>query len=141
MANRKDAQALVLVGALSVLVAGAGLYLGFHSTRHPKSSGAPLPVTPEHGPILYEMRSVRSDPDRVRLEWKDVPDATGYRITIMNAQDDSLFTSPTLSTTSWTIPQEMRGRLKRQTVYHWRLTVSLPSGRQVASDAASFATQ
>jgi hypothetical protein len=141
MANRKDALALVFVGALSVLVAGAGLYLGFHSTHRPTGPAEPMPVVPEHGPILYEMRSVRSDPDRVRLEWKDVTGATGYRITIMSAEDDSLFTSLALSTTSWTIPPNLRGRLKKQTVYHWRLTVLLPSGRQQSSAAASFATQ
>jgi len=141
MANRKDAQALVLVGALSVLVAGAGLYLGFHATHHATGRAEPMPVVPEHGPILYDMRSVRSDPDRVRLEWKDVPDARGYRVTILSAEDDSLFASSTLSTTSWTIPPSLRGHLKPQTVYHWRLTVLLPSGREARSEAASFATQ
>ena len=140
MANRKDAQALMVVGVLSVLVAGGGLYLGFHSSRRHQPAPV-LPVVPEHGPILYDMRSIRSEPDRVRLEWRDVDGANGYRITLMSAEDESLFTSPALSTNSWTIPPETRQLLKPQTVYHWRLTVLYPEDPPAVSEAASFATQ
>ena len=45
MANRKDAQAILVVGALSLVVAGAGLYLGFHSKRH-QQYAPPVPTTP-----------------------------------------------------------------------------------------------
>ncbi len=140
MANRKDAQALVVVGLLSVIVAGGGLYLGFHSTRRP-TPPPPLPVVPEHGPILYEMRSIRSEPDRVRLEWRNVDGASGYLVTLMSAEDESLLTSPTLPTNAWTIPPETSGLLKPQTVYHWRLTVLYPDDAPTVSEAASFATQ
>jgi hypothetical protein len=140
MANRKDAQTLVVVGALSVIVASVGLFLGF-STGPRQATGPETPAAPDQGPILYGMRSVRSDPDRVRLEWNDSPGAAGYRITLMTAEDESLLTSPTLRTTSWTLPSEVRSRLERQTVYHWRLTVLLPGGRAAVSEPAAFATQ
>ncbi len=140
MANRREALALVVIGLLTLLVAGGGLFLGFQSPPKPRS-GPALPQTPDQGPIVYEMRSIRSDPDRVRLEWRDIPGASGYQVTIMSATDESLFVSPTVRTNAWTIPTELRPRLKRQTVYHWRLTVLFPEGPPRVSDPSAFATQ
>jgi hypothetical protein len=140
MANRKDLQALLVVGGISVLVAVTGLWLGFHTKRLP-APYPPPPVVPEHGPILYAMRSVGSAPDRVRLEWREVPGATGYRVTLLTASDDSLFSSPALTTPSWTIPPDIRSRLEKQTVYHWRLVVTMAGGGRQVSEPASFATQ
>jgi len=140
MANRKEAVTLVVVGALTLLVAGTGLYLGFRTPSGPRA-GIPVPKQPDQGPILFEMRSVRSEPDRVRLEWKEIPRARSYRITVMTAADESLFTSPTLSTTAWTIPPEMRPRLAKATVYHWKVQADLPDGAPMTSDPGAFATQ
>jgi len=139
MANRKDLRTLLIVGALSLLVAIAGLYLGFNSNR--RAAAPPLPSVPETGPIVYGMRSVVSDPGRVRLEWREVSGAGAYEVTLMTASDDSLFTSPAIQTTAWTIPPELRSRLQPQTVYHWRLAVIYPDGRQEISEPAAFATQ
>ena len=140
MANRKEAVTLVVVGALTLLVAGTGLYLGFRTPSGP-SAGPPVPKQPDQGPILFEMRSVRSEPDRVRLEWKEIPRARSYRITVMTADDESLFTSPTLSTTAWTIPPEMRPRLAKATVYHWKVEAVLPDRAPMISEPGAFATQ
>ena len=140
MANRKEAMTLLVVGALTLLVAGAGLYLGFRAPAGTKT-GPPVPIEPEQGPILFGLRSVRSDPDRVRLEWKEIPRATVYTVTVMTATDESLFTSPSLSGTNWTIPQELRGHLKKATVYHWKVRAELPDGPAKVSDPGAFATQ
>jgi len=140
MANRRDLQTLIVVGALTLLVASVGLFLGFNSNRlTPHMAATPLP--PPQGPIVYEMRSIRSDPDRVRLEWREVPGAVGYRVTILSATDDSLFAGPEVQTPYWTIPPELRGRLKPQTTYHWRLAVFNLGRAPAVSDPASFATQ
>ena len=140
MANHREARSVLVIGILTLVVAGAGLYLGFRPPRA-SSTGQEVPKVPDQGPIVYEMRSVRSDPDRVRLEWRDVGGANGYRVTIMSAEDDSLFTSPVLSTTAWVIPPELRPRLQRQTVYHWKLAVLFPDGEERMSEPAAFATQ
>ena len=140
MANRKEAMTLLVVGALTLLVAGTGLYLGFSTPSGPKA-GPPVPKQPEQGPILFEMRSVGSEPDRVRLEWKQIPRARGYRVTLMSAADESLFTSPELSTTSWTIPPVFRARLAKATVYHWRVEAIFPTGTPMVSEPGAFATQ
>lgn len=140
MANGREVQTLIVVGALAILVASVGLYLGFHSSQLvPRMPATPLPAA--HGPILYEMRSIRSDPDRVRLEWREVPGAAGYRVTILSAADESLFTGPEIPRPYWTITPEYRGRLKPQTTYHWRLTVRYPDRPPAVSEASSFATQ
>jgi hypothetical protein len=140
MANRRDLQTLIVVGALATLVASVGLFLGFHSNRLVPHL-APTPLPPASGPIVYEMSSIRSDPDRVRFEWREVPGAVGYRVTLLTATDDSLFTGPDVETPYWTIPPELRGKLKPQTTYHWRLTVRYLGRGPSVSDPASFATQ
>ena len=140
MANQREGRSVLVIGVLTLIVLGTGLYLGFQPPR-PAGSGQPTPTVPEQGPIVYEMRSVRSDPDRIRLEWRDVEGAVGYRISILSAADDSLFSSPMLSTTTWVIPPELRPLLTAQTVYHWRLTVTMPDGREESSEPAAFATQ
>ena len=141
MANRREAMGILWVALLTVLVASVGLYLGFRNPARPGAPGPPVPQVPDQGPIIYEMRSVRSDPDRVRLEWRDVAGAANYQITLMSAEDESLLVSPALKTTAWTIPPEIRSKLKPQSVYHWRLTVNFPDGSRKLSDPASFATQ
>lgn len=140
MANRRDMRTLLIVGSLAVLVASVGLVLGFNSRRllpHP----APIPLPPEQGPVVYEMRSIRSDPDRVRLEWREVPGAKSYQVTVLTAADDSVFAGPEILRAYWTIPPEYRGYLKPQTTYHWRLTVRFPDRAPEVSAPASFATQ
>src|SRR5512138_3718481 len=122
MANRREAMGIVWIALLTRLVAGVGLYLGFRNPARPGAGGPPVPKVPDQGPIIYEMRSVRSDPDRVRLEWRDVPGAANYLITLMSAADESLLVSPRIATTAWTLPPEIRSQLTPQTVYHWRLT-------------------
>ena len=143
MANRSDFQTVLLVGALTLLVGGAGLYLGFNTNRapRPKGGGTAVPNVPDVGPIVYEMRSVRSDPDRVRFEWRDVDGASGYRVTVLSAADESLFTSPEITTTNWTIPSDLRSNLAPKTVYHWRVTVFGPGESLKFSDPSAFATQ
>jgi hypothetical protein len=140
MANRREFGTVVVVGILAVLVASVGLYLGFHSDRL-KANLPPPPPQPDQGPIVYEMRSMRSDPDRVRFEWREVARADAYRVTVMTAEDDSLFTSPEIHTTYWTIPPEQRGALAPGKVYHWRLTIRFPDRAPAVSDPAAFATQ
>lgn len=140
MANQRNLMAVVVVGALTLLVGGAGLYLGFASGRSPQH-GPPVPKQPDYGPILFDMRSLRSDPDRVRFEWARFDDATAYRITVLSASDDSLFASPTLQSNSWVIPSDLSAKLAAQTVYHWRVTVFSKNGAQRSSDPAAFATQ
>jgi len=141
MANRSDFQTVMLVGALTLLVGVAGLYLGFNTNRTPRAKGGTVvPKVPDTGPIVYEMRSVRSEPDRVRFEWRDVDGAMGYRVTVMSATDDSLFTSPEITTTNWTIPSDLRTRLAAGSVYHWRVTVLSPGGTKF-SEPSAFATQ
>ena len=143
MANRSDFQTVILVGALTLLVGAAGLYLGFNTNRAPraKGGGAAVPKVPDVGPIVYEMRSVRSDPDRVRFEWRDVDGASGYRVTVMSAADESLFASPEITTTNWTIPSDLRSNLAPKTVYHWKVTVLGPGESLKFSDPSAFATQ
>ena len=141
MANRRDAMGIVWIAILTMVVAGVGLYLGFHNPARPGAGGPPVPKVPDQGPILYEMRSVRSDPDRVRLEWRDVPGALGYGVPLMSATDESLFVSPVLSQPVWNLPPEIRSKLAPHTVYHWRLTVDLAGGRTERSEPAAFATQ
>jgi len=140
MANHSNTTAVLVVGMLTLLVGGAGLYLGFESDRGPHH-GPPVPKQPDHGPILYDMRSIRSDPDRIRFEWAPIGDAKGYRITVLSPTDDSLFASPTLTSSAWVIPPEQRSRLSTQSVYHWKVTVLLDRGESRSSDPASFATQ
>jgi len=140
MANRRDAITLVVVAVLSLIVGGAGLWLGFRPPP-PAEHGPPVPVPVDRGPIVYDMTSIFSEPDRIQLRWRDVPNAAAYRVTIMTAADDSLFGSDSLKTTAWTVPTELRGRLKRQTGYHWRLTVFFPDHPPAQSEAASFAIQ
>ena len=140
MANQRNVMAVLVVGALTLLVGGAGLYLGFASDRTVKT-GPPVPKQPDQGPILYEMRSLRSEPDRIRLEWARFPDAAGSRITVLTASDDSLFASPTLQTNAWVIPSDLSAKLARQSVYHWRVTVFGIDGAPRSSDPAAFATQ
>lgn len=139
MANHRETRSVLIIGVLTLIVAGTGLYLGFRPPS--RSNGNEVPKVPDVGPIIYEMRSMRSDPDRIMLEWRDVGGASGYRVSILSATDDSLFSSPVLSTTSWVIPPELRPRLEPQTVYHWRLSVLLPSGEVRSSEPAAFATQ
>jgi hypothetical protein len=141
MANRRDAMGILWIALLTILVASVGLYLGFRNPARPGAAGTPVPKAPDQGPIIYEMRSVRSDPDSVRLEWRDVPGALGYSVTLMSAEDESLFVSPPLSNPVWTLPPEIRSKLAAQTVYHWRLTVDFAGGRSERSDPAAFATQ
>ncbi|HET9252536.1 MAG TPA: hypothetical protein VFP58_10515 [Candidatus Eisenbacteria bacterium] len=140
MANHREARSVLIIGALTLVVLAVGLYLGFQPPRS-AHTGEHAPRVPDQGPILYEMRSVRSEPDRIRLEWKDVEGASGYRISILSAEDDSLFSSPVLSTTTWVVPPELRPLLTPQTVYHWKLTVIMPDGAMESSEPAAFATQ
>jgi len=140
MANRKDVWTVLGIGGLTLIIAVAGLYLGFIAGR-PSPRGRAIPHVPDQGPIVYEMHSVFSPPARVRLEWREIPGAKSYRITIMSTEDDSLFASPELTVNSWTIPPELRSRMKPQSVYHWQVAVSRSDGSVDRSDAASFATQ
>ncbi len=139
MANRREIGSVIAIAGFTLLTAVSGLYLGFVAPRS-MPHGKAIPRVPDQGAILYEMHSIYSRPGRVRLEWRDVPHATGYRITVMTPVDDSLFVSPVLPRNSWVIPHEAAYPLARQTVYHWKVTVIFPDGIQ-ASDAAAFATQ
>ena len=140
MANRNEARTLIIIALLTFVVAGGGLYLGFRNPAGPRMGHAePKPV--DRGPIVYDMRSVRSDPDRVRLEWREVPGASGYTVTVMSADDDSLFASPALRNSWWVIPAELRSKLKPQTVYHWKLRVESAEASPRISEPAVFATQ
>src|SRR5262245_37442500 len=65
MANQRNAVALILIGSFALLVGGAGLYLGFKSDQTPYYHGPPVPKVPDHGPFLYSMRSIWSEPNRV----------------------------------------------------------------------------
>jgi hypothetical protein len=139
MANRREVASVLAIAGFTLLTAASGLYLGFVAPRA-TSHGKPAPIVPDQGAILYEMHSIYSNPGRVRLDWRDVPHAEGYRITVMTPADDSLFTSPVLPVNSWVIPHEKGFPLARQTVYHWKVTVLLPDHTEV-SEPAAFATQ
>jgi len=139
MANRSQVGSVLAIAGFTLLTAVSGLYLGFVAPRA-ASHGKPPPRIPDQGAILYDMHSMVSDPNRVRLDWRDVRGATGYRITVMTPADDSLFTSPVLPRNSWVIPESRAFPLKRQTVYHWKVTVTLPDHVET-SDPAAFATQ
>jgi hypothetical protein len=140
MANRRDATTLIVVALLALVVGGVGLWLGFRPPS-PSQRGRPVPKAPDIGPIIYEMTSIFSEPNRVLLRWREVPGAAAYRVTVMSASDDSLFASDSLKTNTWTISDPHRRRLKRQTSYHWRLTVLFPDRPTARSEVATFATQ
>ena len=140
MANRKDVRTVLGIGGLTLIIAVSGLYLGFTAGR-PAPRGKFIPHVPDQGPVVYDMHSIISPPDRVRLQWREIPGAKSYRITVMSAEDDSLFTSRELVVNAWTIPPELRSHLKPQSVYHWKLVVSRSDGDVERSDAAAFAMQ
>ena len=140
MANRRDATTVLVVALLALLVGGVGLWLGFRPLA-PVEHGPPVPKQPDQGPIIYEMTSIFSKPDRVQLGWRAIEGASAYRVVVMTAADDSLFRSDSLTTNAWTIPEPLRSKLTPQTGYHWRLTVLFPDRPTAQSDAASFATQ
>jgi len=140
MANHRNSIAVFVIAGLTILVGGTGLYLGFEAGRTPRT-GPAVPKQPDQGPILYDMRSIRSAPDRVRFEWARMEDARGYRVTVLSAADESLFTSPSLTTNAWVIPPSLRSRLRPQKVYHWKVTVATDKGETRASEPAAFATQ
>ena len=140
MANRRDATTVLVVALLALVVGGVGLWLGFRPPR-PAETGPPVPKQPDRGPIVYEMTSIFSEPDRVQLGWRVVEGASAYRVLLMTAADDSLFASDSLTTNAWTVPPELRSRLAPQTAYHWRLTVFFPDKPAAHSEPASFATQ
>lgn len=140
MANRRDATTVLVVALLALVVGGVGLWLGFRPSPRIET-GAPVPKQPDQGPILYEMSSMFSEPDRIQLSWRAIEGASAYRVVLMTASDDSLFASDSLQTNAWTLPQEYRSKLAPQTGYHWRLTVFFPDKPAAHSDVASFATQ
>jgi len=139
MANRRDLGTVVAIAGFTLLTALSGLYLGFVAPRA-TPQGKRVPLQPDQGAILYEMHSMYSRPDRVRLEWRDVKGAVAYQITVMTPEDRPLFVSPRLPHNSWVIPHERAYPLSKQTVYHWKVTVFLPE-RTESSEAAAFATQ
>ena len=139
MANRREVWSVIAIAGFTLLTACSGLYLGFVTPRV-TSHGKPIPHVPDQGAVVYEMHSIYSKPNRIRLEWRDVPGAIGYQIKVMSAQDESLFVSPRLNRNAWIIPKELGPRLSGQTVYHWQVTVFHPD-RTETSDPAAFATQ
>ena len=62
MANQRETRSVLVIGVLTLVVAGTGLYLGFQKPRSP-NAGQEAPKVPDQGPIIYEMRSVRSEPE------------------------------------------------------------------------------
>ncbi len=140
MANRRDATTVLVVALLALVVGGVGLWLGFRP-QAPVERGTPVPKQPDIGPILYGMTSIFSEPNRIQLGWRPVENAMGYRVTVMTAADDSLFSSDSLTTNAWTIPAGLRDKLAPQTGYHWRLTVHYADLPPAHSEPASFATQ
>src|SRR5262245_33868483 len=140
MANRRDITTIAVVALLALVVGGAGLYLGFRPPT-PRENGPPVPKQPDIGPIIYDLTSIYSEPNRVQLRWREVPGATAYMVTVMSAADDSLFTSDSLHTNSWTIADPKHEKLKRQTAYHWRLAVIFRPTSVARSETATFATQ
>ncbi|HEY6572861.1 MAG TPA: hypothetical protein VI198_06030 [Candidatus Eisenbacteria bacterium] len=140
MANRRDVTTVLVVALLALVVGGVGLWLGFRPQPRIEK-GPPVPKQPDQGPILYEMSSMFSEPDRIQLSWRAIEGASAYRVLLMTAADDSLFASDSLRTNVWTLPPEYRSKLAPQTGYHWRLTVYFPDKPAAQSDAASFATQ
>jgi hypothetical protein len=139
MANRRDVGSVIAIAGFTLLTALSGLYLGFVAPRV-APHGKAAPRVPDQGPILYDMHSMVSDPIRVHLDWRRVAEATGYRVTVMTTEDESLFVSPTLRQNSWVIPNEKAFPLQPQTVYHWKVTVLRPDGIE-SSEPAAFATQ
>jgi hypothetical protein len=140
MANRRDIQTVLVVALLALAVGGAGLFLGFRPSL-PRGGGPPVPKQPDVGPILYDMNAIVSDPRRVQLGWRAVDGATGYRVTILTASDDSLFASDTLRVNAWTFASDANHRLAPQSTYHWRLAVFFVGRDPEFSEFAAFATQ
>jgi hypothetical protein len=141
MTNQRNAIAVILIGSFALLVGGAGLYLGFKSDQTPYYHGPPVPKVPDHGPFTYGMRSIWSEPNRVRFEWEPVKGAKEYKVTVMSPEDLPLFDSPSLVNNAWVIPTDMRDRLQGNSVYHWKVTVLTQHGESKTSDPAAFATQ
>jgi hypothetical protein len=137
MANRMDVASVAAIAGFTLITACAGLYLGFVAPRS-MPHGKPVPRVPDQGPVLYGMTSLYSAPDRVRLEWREMPGATSYRVTVMTAEDESLFVSPMLARNAWVISGDPR--LSPQTLYHWKLSVLYPE-RIENSETSAFATQ
>src|SRR3989442_15387909 len=103
MANRRDLGTVVAIAGFTLLTAVSGLYLGFVAP-HAMPQGKRMPLPPDQGAILYEMHSMYSKPDRVRLEWRDVKGAAAHQITAMSPADRPLFASPRLPRNCWPLP-------------------------------------
>jgi len=67
--------------------------------------------------------------DRPSLRWRPLPDASGYRVTIINDTDPAdTQESELLTGTEWTVPRALR----RGSVYSWEV-VALREGEEVQS--------
>jgi hypothetical protein len=139
MANRMEVGSIIAIAGFTLLTAMAGLYLGFVAPRS-MPHGKPIPKVPDEGAVVYQMNSVYSKPDRVRLEWKQIEGATGYQVTVFTAEDESLFVSPKIPRNYWIVEPSPGYRLSPQTVYHWKVTAIYPE-RTETSEAAAFAMQ
>jgi hypothetical protein len=59
-----------------------------------------------------------SESDRPTLTWGALEGATGYVVTVYDADANQVAKSPSLTTTHWTLP----GALKRGVIYSWEVT-------------------
>lgn len=78
------------------------------------------------GPVGKIVRDARP-----RLSWRPLAGASGYAVTILDADLKPVAASPQLSGTSWVVPR----RLERGRVYTWQVT-ALKGGEELIAPAA-----
>ena len=78
------------------------------------------------GPVGRIVRDARP-----RLSWRPLAGASGYTVTVLDADLKPVAASPPLSGTSWVVPR----RLERGRVYTWQVT-ALKDGEEVIAPAA-----
>ena len=78
------------------------------------------------GPVGRIVRDARP-----RLSWRPLAGASGYAVTILDADLKPVAASPQLSGTSWVVPR----RLERGRVYTWQVT-ALKGGEELIAPAA-----
>jgi hypothetical protein len=81
---------IVWIAILTMVVAGVGLYLGFHNPARPGAAGRPFPSNPIRGPSFTRCAPCAAIPTACDWNGARSPGALGYSVTLMSATDESL---------------------------------------------------
>ncbi len=81
----------------------------------------------ETGPALVSPSGRVSGP--VVFEWRPLPGALGYRVAIYRATSDTLWTSPSVTTTRLAWPDHLPTSTGR---YYWQVIAAMPGGERVS---------